>query len=283
MVPWFSTFGALQAAFLIAAAVLTLLVEGPLLRWLAKTGWGRAFRIAAAGLLPFFLALAGTWWFAGTEVYQRSFAWTMVMFLPIFAFFGLLLLAWVAKTVVQCRQAGLTAGLVVNLLVFPALVSVLLFTNPSVWSLLESSRPTASLADAVAREDLAYLQREASKENAPEIFRHSLRALCAPAADIAIRLGVDPDQPVVVEPYPTPRTPLVIVLAYSYSGDQALRQQELLRTLLRHGADPNLPSPRVVHYTGSPDEGKTETPLEVAAPIADPAVLAILREAGARE
>jgi len=78
--------------------------------------------------------------------------------------------------------------------------------------------------------------------------------------------------------------PFYAVIASTRTDPEAnTRRLATIRRLIELGADPDLPSPLAVHYTGSPNEGKFETPMEVARRLGDGEVVEILCEAGAVE
>lgn len=272
------SFTAVQVLYLLCASAITIGTETLVIHWLGRHSWGKAVQYAALGLVPFVIVIAGFFGFLATPFYESQIAWTMTFGLPLLIFFGLLWLAWVAKTILQSLLSGTASGLVCGLIVFPVLWGVVLGAKGILWNALDKFREPTTLEDGVERGNLAYLKRELTPGNRDEIFLYALRHADAGAVSLALDAGANPNEPVGFGSS-SPRTPLLWVIDSSADASERL---EVLKLLLKRGADPNEPSPLPVYYSSSPAVGKTELPLAAAKKSKDPKLEKALLAAGAR-
>jgi hypothetical protein len=271
------SFTAIQVIFLLAASTLTAGADTLVVRWLSGLPWRRSAFIGLLGLVPFAVTIAGFFLFLHTPYYESQIAWTMTFGLPLLIFLGLLLLAWMAKTILLCFLAGAKAGLLAGLLVFPLLWSGILSGKGILWKSLDALRVPNTLEEAVGRNNTRYLRRNLNEKTRSEIFFFALEQGNADAVKLALDAGADPNAPLGYGPS-SPRTPLLWAIASAAPPEKRLA---VVKLLLARGADPNAPSPLPVYYSSSPALGKAERPTEAAKAEGDATLERILREAGA--
>jgi len=132
------SFTAIQVIFLLAASALTAGADTLTVRWLGRLPWRRSAVIGLLGLVPFAITIAGFFLFLHTPYYESQVAWTMTFGLPLLVFLGLLLVAWIAKTILLCLLAGSKAGLVAGLVIFPLLWAGVLTSKGVLWKTLDA-------------------------------------------------------------------------------------------------------------------------------------------------